>query len=284
MSIPANGSYEFGPFRLDAAERQLVRDAQPVALPPKAFDVLVSLVARAGHLVSKEELLNEVWPDTFVEEANLSYTISLVRKALGDAVAPYEYIETVAKRGYRFIAPVNVCEPVGIVLRTSRRRLWIFLGVATAVVVAALAGAGLFYARRPVSHVAPDAYGRQATRLTFDAGLQIYPSWSPEGDRIAYSSARAGNMDIWVQQIAGGRRFSSPMIPRKTGWGRRFDPTRGPVGPFIQVTRLNKVARMITPFTGGPNNAIAVSADKLVVPLFENAGNCNIWMIDNIDR
>jgi DNA-binding winged helix-turn-helix (wHTH) protein len=108
MLLKTGGLCVFGPYRLDPRERQLVRDGQTVPLPPKAFDLLVALVARAGHLATKEELLAEVWPGTFVEEANLSYTISLLRKALRDE--PERYIETVPKRGYRFrelVAPAG---------------------------------------------------------------------------------------------------------------------------------------------------------------------------------
>ena len=77
-----NRHFQFGPFLLDSRERQLSREGEPIRLTPKAFDVLLVLVSRAGHLVTKEELLKEVWPDTFVEEGNLSYTVSLLRRAL----------------------------------------------------------------------------------------------------------------------------------------------------------------------------------------------------------
>ena len=76
--------YEFGPFRLDPAERLLLRDGQPVALTPKCFDLLVVLVEDNGHLLEKGELLKRLWPDQFVEEANLSFNISSLRKALGE--------------------------------------------------------------------------------------------------------------------------------------------------------------------------------------------------------
>ena len=75
---------EFGPFRLDAAKRVLWRDGRVVPLPPKALDVLVALVEQRGDVVTKDELLKRVWPDTFVEEANLSVNVSALRKALGD--------------------------------------------------------------------------------------------------------------------------------------------------------------------------------------------------------
>ncbi|HEX5080667.1 MAG TPA: AAA-like domain-containing protein [Blastocatellia bacterium] len=99
--------YEFGPFRLDVAERLLSRDGEAVPLPPKAFDLLLALVERQGRLLEKTELMKLVWPDTYVEEANLSYTISLIRKALGEGPDPQQFIETVPKYGYRFIAEVR---------------------------------------------------------------------------------------------------------------------------------------------------------------------------------
>jgi len=106
IDAPAE-TFEFGPFRLDVAERKLVWEQDNVALTPKAFDMLVALVGRAGHLVTREELLREVWRDTFVEEANLNYTVSLLRKALGDAPDEPIYIQTISKQGYRFIATVR---------------------------------------------------------------------------------------------------------------------------------------------------------------------------------
>lgn len=107
MSEQVKESYGFGPFVLDAGERLLLRDGAPIQLPPKAFDLLVVLVRRRGQLVRKEELLSEGWPDTMVEEGNISYSIHLVRKALGDSAAEACYIKTVLKQGYRFVAQVE---------------------------------------------------------------------------------------------------------------------------------------------------------------------------------
>ena len=95
--------YEFGPFRLDPSERLLLRDGQPIALKPKAFDLLVFLVERPGRLVPKRELMEGLWPGTFVEEANLTYTVSILRRALGDQQGD-QFLQTVPTRGYRFVA------------------------------------------------------------------------------------------------------------------------------------------------------------------------------------
>lgn len=98
--------YKFGPFVLDQRERVLLYGEESVSLTPKVFDTLVVLVESAGHLVTKERLLEEVWPATFVEEANLSVNIAVLRKALGKGGGKRQYIETISKRGYRFAANV----------------------------------------------------------------------------------------------------------------------------------------------------------------------------------
>src|SRR5215210_6699766 len=102
-------AYEFGEFVLDETERHLLRKGQPISLTPKAFDILLVLVRRGGHMVEKDEMLKEVWPDTFVEEATLAQNIFTLRKALGQGKNGNGdlYIETVPKRGYRFVANVK---------------------------------------------------------------------------------------------------------------------------------------------------------------------------------
>ncbi|PYT59361.1 MAG: hypothetical protein DMG35_14730 [Acidobacteria bacterium] len=99
--------YGFGSYRLDAVERVLLRDGQPVTLPPKDLETLLVLVERAGHIVEKEELLEKVWPGVFVEEGNLARHIFNLRQVLGDTADGRKYIETIPKRGYRFVAAVH---------------------------------------------------------------------------------------------------------------------------------------------------------------------------------
>jgi eukaryotic-like serine/threonine-protein kinase len=107
MGMGTKTFYEFGPFRLDADERLLSRDSQPVPLPPKLIDTLLALVENRGHLVEKDDLIKRVWPDAFVEEGNLNKNVFLLRKTLGQWDGGQEYIDTVPKRGYRFVAPVK---------------------------------------------------------------------------------------------------------------------------------------------------------------------------------
>jgi pimeloyl-ACP methyl ester carboxylesterase/DNA-binding winged helix-turn-helix (wHTH) protein len=103
MALPAKMVYEFGPFRIDAVERMLTNSGQAVSLTPKAFDMLLVLVEHSGRVLAKDELMKRVWPDTFVEEANIAVNISMLRKVLGG-----EFIQTVPRRGYRFSAEVKL--------------------------------------------------------------------------------------------------------------------------------------------------------------------------------
>ena len=100
--------YAFGPFRLDERECVLRIDGRPIPLANKAFETLLMLVENAGHLVDRDELIRRLWPDTFVEEANVAKHVSLLRKVLSEATNGQEYIETIPKRGYRLVVPVTV--------------------------------------------------------------------------------------------------------------------------------------------------------------------------------
>lgn len=97
----------FGPFRLAPARRLLLEDGRPVRLGSCAFDILATLVERAGELVGKDELIARVWPHLFVEEANLKIQVSGLRRALGDGQAGNRYIAIVPGRGYEFVAPLS---------------------------------------------------------------------------------------------------------------------------------------------------------------------------------
>jgi DNA-binding winged helix-turn-helix (wHTH) protein/TolB-like protein/Tfp pilus assembly protein PilF len=115
MAQQDNQCYEFGRFRLKVAERVLLREGEPVPLTPKVFDILVTLVEHGGQVVAKDDLMRRVWPNTFVEEGNLTQNISLLRKALGETPGGVQFIETVPRRGYRFVADTSVSSGTGSV-------------------------------------------------------------------------------------------------------------------------------------------------------------------------
>ena len=107
MAQPDSHSYEFGRFRLKTAERILLREGELVPLTPKVFDILITLVENRGQVVAKDDLMKRVWPSTYVEEGNLTQNISLLRKALGESPGGVQFIETVPRRGYRFVGDIN---------------------------------------------------------------------------------------------------------------------------------------------------------------------------------
>src|SRR5262245_50664124 len=112
METPSQ--YRFGPFHLDVRERRLSRGGAVIPLRAKVFDTLCLLVSHGGRLVTKQELLDEVWPDAAVEENNIAHTMSVLRKALGEKATGQEYVETVPRVGYRFAArvePVDAATP-----------------------------------------------------------------------------------------------------------------------------------------------------------------------------
>jgi DNA-binding winged helix-turn-helix (wHTH) protein/tetratricopeptide (TPR) repeat protein len=174
MLNKARQLYEFGPFQIDPDHRQLLRENQPVPLQPKAFDILLALVENSGNVVSKDDLLKRVWPDTFVEEANLSQHIFVLRKTLGDTVEDKRYIVTVPGRGYQLALAVRAIiadeekggaesndEEIVVASRSSATlviergksrdlRLWIATGAMLAAIAVA---AGLYWrsVRKPLA-------------------------------------------------------------------------------------------------------------------------------------
>lgn len=189
MPVPS-GVRVFGPYRLDTVERLLLRSGQPVALTPKAFDLLVHLVERAGHLVTKHDLMDALWPDTSVEESNLTYTVSALRRALEDGKDGVHFIQTVPTRGYRFIADVTSAAPgvshapdeAGVPHRPLRRRLMM-----TGTLVAFLV-AGAMVARQLREPQAAPRPSRTTIPLP-DATLASHsipiPQIAPDGRRVA---------------------------------------------------------------------------------------------------
>ena len=138
--------YEFGPYRLEPSTRQLVRSGEAVTLTPKAFEVLLALVERHDRVVDKSELMKLVWPDSFVEEANLSQTIFVLRKTLGEDADGRQYIDTIPRRGYRFAAAVRVVAEPEASSAVGRRRSAVLAAIALLVI--AIVGIGAWRAAR----------------------------------------------------------------------------------------------------------------------------------------
>ena len=185
-ALETNRFLDFGPYRLDRQARVLLRDGAIVPLTPKVLDTLAVLVEHAGQPVSKEELLRAVWPDTFVEESNLAQNVSVLRKALGQSPNNGLYIETIPKRGYRFVAnvhtpaaasapvepePVAAAPPVASDVLPPARRRRRFAGPAmAAVVVLVFSGAAALW------------YNRQHAATPLVHSLAVLPLKNLSGD------------------------------------------------------------------------------------------------------
>ena len=149
MSQQATDLYEFGPFQIDNQNRLLFRDGQPVPLKPKVIETLLLLVENSGRVLEKDELIEKLWPDTFVDEANLTQNIYVLRKALTTGADSTSYIETIPRRGYRFTGDVRkisagttVVEAETGTTRTTRtgpRWMWVAVGVAVVAILGAVA-------------------------------------------------------------------------------------------------------------------------------------------------
>jgi Tol biopolymer transport system component/DNA-binding winged helix-turn-helix (wHTH) protein len=206
----------FGPFRLDVSEQVLLRDGRKVRLTPKVLSVLHVLVEHRGRLVDKETLLQTVWADSFVEEGALNRSVSVLRKALGDTALESQYIETVPKRGYRFIAAVTeVADGTGepaIASETRALRTKWTAGITLALV----ATAAIWYAavRSSVARVAHPARAADHRQVTF-TGHAGFPTLSHDGAHVAYISDGPGEKKVMVQALAGGAPgaiFSAPEL------------------------------------------------------------------------
>jgi Tol biopolymer transport system component/DNA-binding winged helix-turn-helix (wHTH) protein len=228
--------YSFGPFRLYVAERELFREAQPVDLPPKALDALFLLVSKRGHVVDKDELMKRLWPDTFVEEANLGYQISQLRKALGETPEGKPYVDTIARRGYRFAAGVTesweeeraptrlavagLGEEEARVAGRRRRLAWLVSAACVLVIGAGVGGWLLFFRPAPQPEMRPVPF----TNLL---GPESYPTISPDGKMVAFCWTGEKERrppvlsSIYVQQVGSEtamRRTDSPTYDFGPAW------------------------------------------------------------------
>ncbi len=250
--------YNFGPYRLDPVTWTLTRQGERVEITPKAFDTLLYLVSNAGKTVGREQIVQSLWPNTFVEPSNLNYNISQLRKVLGEYKPGVSYIQTFPKHGYRFVANVTQVRvngsgeapPAGPPSRFRWPRLALALTI-----LAIILGSILVRSR-----VAPPGRTARLVRVTSDSGLTMTPALSMDGKLIAYASDRAGggNLDIWVQQVGGtATRITHDAVDAYSpsfspdGWTIAFRSEREGGGVYVVSSRGGD-ARKIAPLGRGP--------------------------------
>src|SRR6266404_246375 len=233
MSQQIKRSYEFGPFRIDTVNRLLLRDGEPVPLKAKAVETLLVLVESKGQVLEKDDLMQALWPDSFVEEANLTQNIYMLRKALGDN----SYIETVPRRGYRFSAQVRQWDYTSsdLVLREQTRTSVIIEEedeISTDVEI------GITNA--PATPSTTNT-GRAVTRQTLAAGL------------IIIALATVGTF-LWRQNRSAQKDSitsikSIAVLPFKTLQVASGDEYLGLGMADALITRLSRLGRIIIPPT-----------------------------------
>jgi Tol biopolymer transport system component/DNA-binding winged helix-turn-helix (wHTH) protein len=287
--------YRFGPFVLDPASRLLLREEQPVPVTTKVFETLVVLVENRGRVVTKDELLLRLWPDTTVEEANLAQNISILRKALEDNPKDHRYIATIPGRGYCFVAdvaeiakqnmawpsangqpsneepsankeplvnkltPPTVSAADSLPPTSSIRSLMLWLAP---VLLIAIAAAFYFYFRN-ISR-SPDFYS--SVPLTSYAGSEICPSFAPDGERVAFAwdGEKQENFDIYVKQIGEGTILRLTSDPKPD-----LSPAWSPDGRTIAFLRLDSEEKgeilLMSSVAPGPARSLAAVTAPLTL-------------------
>src|SRR5579862_3276155 len=229
MPQEAKQIYEFGPFQISAAERVLRRADRIVPLTPKCFDTLLVLARHGGSVVDKEELIRTVWPDSFVEEGNLSQNIFALRKVLGAPPEGEQYIETIRKRGYRLAVPVastrrdgTALEAVAHYPRTERSPL---RRVAYIIMAAALGAIALVAARWSWRSGDGQDSAPQVSLVPIPNDI-LAATISQDGKQIAYVSSDAGGQSLWVRETRG-MNAGTRLIPPAPGhyWGVVYSPS-----------------------------------------------------------
>lgn len=249
--------YEFDDVHVDPRAFRVWKAGRPVALEPKAFEVLLFLVENPGRLVEKKELLERVWPDTVVTESAMTRVIADLRKALGDPAREARYIETVPTRGYRFIAEVRKApddaaipqappglEPASASRLLPPRLLWFAAGAVGLVVL--LVGFRAMR-HRPSPAASPAPAPPHTLQVSDSLGLDLFPSFSPDGAEIAYASDRGGGFEIFVRQLApGGREIQI------TADGQdNLQPAWSPTGQEIAFSSRKRSGIWLVPALGG---------------------------------
>jgi Tol biopolymer transport system component/DNA-binding winged helix-turn-helix (wHTH) protein len=287
-----DGLYEFGPFRLNEAGRLLTRGDEVIPLQPKTFDLLLLLVQNHGVVVAREQLVNALWPDVFVEEANLSFQVSSLRKALGPDVG--QYIQTVPKQGYRFaakvVSDVNPDKPIMEAQASAgpeptrsaefeQARQWPIRGrylviAASTLAIITLSLIWSSISRQKKGVALSDMFIRP---LTTYPGLELNPTLSPDGSQVAFSWNGPGgsNDDIYIKLVGPGEPIQLTNNPAQD-----LKPSWSPDGRMIAFLRFSsqvEAGLFLVPALGGAERKLA----DINVPMLKGLGLSSLsWTPD----
>ena len=249
--------FRFGPYELDEAAHELRKNGVAIHLQDQPWGVLRALLERPGEVVTREELRRRLWPEgTFVDfEHSLNKAVNKLREALCDSADKPRYVETVARRGYRFVAAVEVLAPKGVVVPASeparRRTGWPAVLAALALVAAGVIGWMLH--SRPRVPAVP-----QVVPLTASAGFAWSPSFSPEGDRVAFSwnGPNQDKYSIYVKQIDSELSVRRTEDPAKDDFFPAWSPDGRRIA-FLRSLSSGKSGVFLIPALAGPEQKLA---------------------------
>jgi len=304
MPFGEQNFYNFGPFRLDSGQRVLLRDGELIPVAPKAFDTLLALVESEGRVLEKDDLLKLVWPDSFVEEGSLAQNISILRKTLGEATDGPLYIQTIPKRGYRFLAPVTIGNgngkntgenahlrdapqregelfaPAAETSRTAnvqpKRPLSLTqkLVLAAGMVVAVGSIAVGFQHLRPRQPVPLDLSVYRYRPFAYARGNESHGVWSPDGKSIAFKEGGVFPEDqparLMVQPFEGGA--ATLLVDQIDGWS---DLAWSPDGSRIYFKKTDSVYS-VSP-AGGPPQFVVKASVASSFSLSPDSKTLAIW-------
>jgi Tol biopolymer transport system component/DNA-binding winged helix-turn-helix (wHTH) protein len=259
--VPSGGShFRFGTFEADPASGEFWKNGRRIRLQEQPFRLLVLLLENAGSVVTREELQKRLWPsDTFVEfDYGLNTAIKKLRQALGDSADNPRFIQTLPRKGYRFIAPVRGAEAAAPVARSRPWRWRTVLAAAVCVVAAAATSVWLLRPRR-VSTAVPVPF------LSYP-GIVGQPSFSPDGRSVAFSwnGENEDNTDVYVKQIGTETPVRLTIDPALDG-----NPAWSPDGRLIAFRRTLNDTRtdiLIMPAAGGPEVRVTETVTPFSVP------------------
>jgi len=277
-------NYEFGRYQLDPGQKILLRDGARVPLNPKTFQMLLVLVEAEGRVVSKDELMAKVWPDAVVEESNLTKNISLLRKALGNDSESAEFIETIPKIGYRFVArtlqrlnsdgelpPASNHQASNLlpsaIRPRGRRRFGLYL--VTGLILIAATTLTLRWVKWPETRNPKSPFAQMQIRRLTSSNNAFEAAISPNGKLVSYILGNAGSQSLWLKDLAAGKetQLIAPALVRYRGLAFSRD------GNFIYYSRRQLSESVFVlyqiPITGetpvkllsGVDSAVTVSPD-----------------------
>lgn len=305
MSLKDKHFYTFGDFRLDPVEKMLMRNDNAISLTPKVFDTLLVLVQNAGRTLEKDELISSIWSERFVQENNLTFNIKMLRKALEDSATEPRFIETVPKRGYRFIAKVEKIserseEPTAVGITTDKaatkpRRGYFALAAAALILVVGVIVFGAWYGKFLTSGPPILNNSFSAEKLT-TSGKTIVSSISPDGKTIVYSSEIGGKQGIWLRQLDTGENIEIVPPSQNMYFSLEFSPNgdfiyfgRLPAeeGTFGDIYRISIFGGVPVKIVGETMGLFSISADGKMIAYFRcrprNPGTCSIFTADAAD-